>query len=679
MDNRSLLECKQTFRDHLKEFIEIFVDYYGEDQRLFIEERFSSAILVGYVNEFAFEQALKGVELEESVKLYKELLSKSKLNATMFQLFGKKLFGEECNSITDASSHPINQYKTYYEEFALGEEGRENKYYKSRFTMLRNFAKDITFEEYMEMVKTGQVPEKYSHISDRAKDIMLGHTDISYYKKSYEESKEKAVEFLKSIYPDLDVTVQNLEELTPTFTDLNETLVDYEKMLERFEEVKGQYSKYYKIIEENKALRSNLHDKYYRKYLQEVTEFLPEQLKGKIQEYLDSQDKYASLDYKIRDLLGSSFDNSPSISAFSKDATDRLESSDTTDWEKGNIKSDRIKYFKALGIDLGDDYESYVGLPEWPSQEQIEAILTARENCSSDFNREYYTNMYPQRENIEEMRARGFLDIDPNEFAEMYMENSGMGITCVNPNLIMNEQGQYEIAAKLAVSFSGLDPKTRDHMIIHEFNHLYELALSRVVGGDYEVICGWDQIYGKIHSSEEGNIQLNRPKRSYELFNEIINEKIAKDISERMVRRGQAIFGEATEESYRNVTGYDSTNYLVKTFFETYKKEILESRKGGNIQVIFDAVGKENFDALNELFAIHNEHFAGFNYYSLLDDVKAKRETERTRIAAELMKKRDEILSKMQEHYRVYSLKGKTSETPALPGDSLDEQDGDGR
>ena len=95
--------------------------------------------------------------------------------------------------------------------------------------------------------------------------------------------------------------------------------------------------------------------------------------------------------------------------------------------------------------------------------------------------------------------------------------------------------------------------------------------------------------------------------------------------------------------------------------------------------MIFDAVGKENFDALNELFAIHNEHFAGFNYYSLLDDVKAKRETERTRIAAELMKKRDEILSKMQEHYRVYSLSGKTSETPALPGDSLDEQDGDGR
>ena len=46
-----LLECNQILRNHIKDFIEIFVAYYGENERKYIEDRFNLAQFVGYLSE----------------------------------------------------------------------------------------------------------------------------------------------------------------------------------------------------------------------------------------------------------------------------------------------------------------------------------------------------------------------------------------------------------------------------------------------------------------------------------------------------------------------------------------------------------------------------------------------------------------------------------------------------
>ena len=65
---------------------------------------------------------------------------------------------------------------------------------------------------------------------------------------------------------------------------------------------------------------------------------------------------------------------------------------------------------------------------------------------------------------------------------------------------------------------------------------------------------------------------------------------------------------------------------------------------------LFETVGKENFDDLNKLFHIFNENFAGFKFYNVLSDLQEKRETEGTKMLNEIIKKRDQILARMEEH-----------------------------
>lgn len=69
------------------------------------------------------------------------------------------------------------------------------------------------------------------------------------------------------------------------------------------------------------------------------------------------------------------------------------------------------------------------------------------------------------------------------------------------------------------------------------------------------------------------------------------------------------------------------------------------------MQCIFEAVGKENFDELNELFSMHMRSFNSISYYKMLNDLKNNLDTELTRSFKEIVLRRDDILRKMQEHY----------------------------
>ena len=66
--------------------------------------------------------------------------------------------------------------------------------------------------------------------------------------------------------------------------------------------------------------------------------------------------------------------------------------------------------------------------------------------------------------------------------------------------------------------------------------------------------------------------------------------------------------------------------------------------------MIWDAVGKENFDELNELFHIFYENFEGFKIYNVLQSLKQGEDTPQTRIYRELARRRDEIMDKMRKH-----------------------------
>ena len=103
-------------------------------------------------------------------------------------------------------------------------------------------------------------------------------------------------------------------------------------------------------------------------------------------------------------------------------------SEDVPEWEKDSIKRNRIKYFKIIGIDLGDDYNNYAKNKEiWPSKDAVNDILNVRREMRINYSSEYYSNMLPAKSIIEESKDKGFLDIKEDEFIGVYTRSRWYG------------------------------------------------------------------------------------------------------------------------------------------------------------------------------------------------------------------------------------------------------------
>lgn len=649
----SLLECNKIFNEHIKDYIEVLVDYYGEEQRTYIEEKFNQVIFVGYISETQLENIISAIEEEKSDILYNEIVNGLNIDK-------KLLFGEDA-SFVYMKNHPIHKYQSYYEEYILNDDEKREKYCHVYYEMLcsklslSGIKETISYEEYKELIETRTIPEKFKNTSDEIKQMMLSFSDIDSIekdgKKMYEDKKIEAVNILKKIYP--DITIENLEEKTTELTELNELLPKYKRAYEEYTQFMSNYKKYYDIIKHNKELEKALTQKYTRQLLLEVIDDLPETFYKEIKNYTEEANNSNKLSYQLINIIG--YLNTPGLlEYFTSDISEKLRSEKTAEWVKEFIIENRIKYFKSIGIDLGDDYNNYLkGNIPWPEEQKADDFIAKKQKIANDYNIEYYSQCYPQNEIIEEMKNRGFMDIDLAGLASIYMSN----MTSFTPNIIRDGQ-EYKPTGIVFINFNIYVLKYIDNIILHELNHLYEMELIDVNENDntYTFTEGWEIIKEYI-SSEKKQIIMDPEIREYELLSEIINEKITQEMCKRMVDRGVQILGLISEESYKNNTSYEETNYLINDFFETYKKIIIASRK--NMQVIYDEIGEENFKALNKLFDIHNEHLGGVEWQKFLNDYKEYKKNKlnelspRMKVFMQLVTERNSILKKMEEFNRI--------------------------
>ena len=260
---------------------------------------------------------------------------------------------------------------------------------------------------------------------------------------------------------------------------------------------------------------------------------------------------------------------------------------------------------------------------------------------------EFYTSLPEYKKNLERIEQLDLLDKDYGYNANAY-ERRG---TFVSTNVKL-ENGEY-IEYPLFNIYIGNIEEYLDHNIVHELNHAYELTFKSMENNVCTLHCGWDILRDTISSQSQETVSLDekKEKRDYELFNEIINELIAQEISEIMSQMGIYVFNTKEDKKIVGSTSYERTRFLVKNFYETYKKEILESRKYGNIEIIHNAVGKENFEELNQLFYEYNEHFnIGLGILQVYEDLENNVETELTKKFKDLVARRNNILAKMEEH-----------------------------
>ena len=115
-----------------------------------------------------------------------------------------------------------------------------------------------------------------------------------------------------------------------------------------------------------------------------------------------------------------------------------------------------------------------------------------------------------------------------------------------------------------------------------------------------------------------------------------------------MRKNNISILDKKNTSKIKNLTSYEDYLFLVKEFYNEFKEDIIKSRNNGNINEIFNAVGKENFDELNSLIEIYYENFGGLKLLSLINSLKNKEDNQMTQIYYDLLNRKEHILEKMR-------------------------------
>ena len=636
------LNADRTLQENISKYIDVFVDFYGEDKRDEIERKFNNATFVGYLS-----PEMQQVELTKLIKEKSKELESKVLEYNETSLDGIDLFDTYDYSLK--IFQPINNYQNFIELYKLGKEGRKEKYIEDTYNDIKKYLNELTKEEYLKIIETKVLPEKYQNIPYWLKNNIQYTTNLQNIEENYEKSFNKASSLIRKIIP--RCTLDNFDINNEEIEKLDKVIEKYKETLKEYENFEKENIEYFNEMQVNEDLEMSLREKYYKEFLKENIDLIKEEDRQGVIEYLNDSKKSYLMNYSVRSLLGSSIQSESILESFCEEQEDILNNEETSTFIKNNIIENRIKYFNDIGINLGNNYNLYLENEDvksnWPTKERLEKFRATKNKLINNFMKEYYLNTVSHKRLRQVVDSKNLLNKDDGLDQTMY--NSSLGKTCVATNL-KEIDGKLEAAPLVMISFGGFDGAL-DHDIIHELNHLYELSLESVINNKVVYLCGWDicedDIVGEVNDYID--ITKEEPKRSYELFNEIINEVIAQEIEEKMHEKGIHILDSSRNSKVKGNTSYEASFFIIKDFYKEFRDEIIKSRSNGNIKEILDVVGEKNFNDLNDLFDIYFENLSGLKKMQLFDDIKNNRTTNLTIKYYEIVDKSKEIIERMRE------------------------------
>ena len=550
----------------------------------------------------------------------------------------------------DKIKHIVDAFVSFY-----GEEKREEITYKLRDVLVLPYIPLTDLKTMIYKIKLEKNEELFSKLKEQS-----DFDDETFSKlKSYGEFPEnlffKYYNFIEKVKESNDPNLNtpwDLSSLDENITAKNILEGNLSPLMQKMEELKtvllslksdydAVYSKIKKFDDMTKIDTYSISSKYLYEYASKHKDLLGDEFDKIEEEYKQTKSVAAYRYPRLSLFCGSMTDSTIKLSCFDE-ISDRIIEENKSKYLIDEIKKDRITYFKLKGIDLGDDYSLYENSEECkkikPSKEEIELYKTEKASYVRKYDEEvleHYPIYRDCKRAIEQIPFYEQLDLE---------EAFKQGLTAVCPNFArrFGKPINYPIMIiNLSREIEGLDMN-----IVHEFNHVYELKELSISGPEYHLICGWDLIDGNFKE-----INTDTGDRQYERFNEIINDLIAEAVCRRMHSKGHFLFSDPENVRY-NSAGYRSTTFLVADFIKEFGPKIIESRKG-DMNVIFDLVGKENFDELNQLFPEFEKYFGGLKILNWISAVKEGRETELTKKRKDIERRRNEILERMIEYSKI--------------------------
>lgn len=481
---------------------------------------------------------------------------------------------------------------------------------------------------------------------------------------NYEEEL-KYIFNLNSESPDYETLKQKYLTLVDSTYD---TFLKYQRMYD--EEIKP-YEEYINYAESLSQLEKNSQPVYINKfirrsffllskedkefYLTHQQEFYNPELAAS---YFRKMQCYTNLVSRYSEYMNFQYEGY--IDAFSKENEEKL----TTPNDRKIIEKRRINYFKNLGIDLGDNYETYLTNPDvkllWPSEEDITRINQIKKDIYEETIRDYLLTipMYQEIKNLLDNSGFTTKGMAPFIFDNYLKDNWN-----VSPNYILkNDRVNYnEIKDSFSlhpiILFSANDDSYYiDCHLMHELNHVVEYIIKSINitrNDDNTVTITVTAETGLNCKMEEETIkELGTTK--YELFCEAINEIIAINLTNLMHSKGIYLYREENEYETNVKTLYVFAIPLVEEYYKTFKGPITYARMTGNREYLFNIIGEENYEELNNLVNEFYIYFKILSNSNLINDTLKQIDdgiiNDNTEIYNSFINRSNNILSKMKKN-----------------------------
>ena len=545
----------------------------------------------------------------------------------------------------------INSYVTA--EDVQNDYNTKNSHFVSILSVkfLRKIGMEVSKETEDEVYSGGTF-----HLPEKQKDVLrqyFGTSNFTDYGKilsfddelinsenDYSNRMHKAnrCEILKAM--GLEISPENYDEVIQTkqgqeclkrAMEIYKVAAECKNELGQFKEDNKDYIEY---IEKVKKYEQELKFKYMKKYAEQIVPYCDKELGAKIEEALA---KNYTLDYRFtqdtdKDGIYIATHGEPLILAFSDDAEEKLAKDN---FESMRVKSDRVKYFKTKGLDLGSNYEDYENSEEakklLPDKGIVETLYAIKKECDKERDMEFFLNTGNYEACKRNILAQG-IKVQDN-FSKEFVEN---GVTCIVPNVRQDDNGNYQLF---------------NVQIVHELLHTVESSMKQLSKDEIYFKFGFDEAVEPICHNEEELIvddrqsNPNEPKRSYEIFSENLHQQLAIEVTRRLHEKGIYLYGDQKLAKETGSTSYEHYNVITANFQKVYREEIIDGMMLPTRDGITEIAGT-NFERLN----LAVKEYAELPYYKMMEDIIEKKDTELTRKRQELANRGAQIVEDMIEY-----------------------------
>lgn len=566
-----------------------------------------------------------------------------KIKETYIKFYGEKYRDKIDESFNNLTIIPYMMPKAIKSNFFDISKDISNELKKSFLNMINFEATEdnikLFFEnasfEYLNIIPIARV---YKLIEKRETD------NLSNYEKT------QLFENLSNILK-VEVNENNLEN---AIENIMKYKLSFDEIILRYNDT---MTKYRDLQKENQIYNENvnkLEKEYTLVFFQMIKDYLSLKDKTYIESVKNNPRNFYISDLECKDIFCNyTFYNQGLIDFFSKESDIILNDSETSSWRIDEIKNSRIKYFKLQGLDLGSDYENYMNHPEiknyYPSSLLTSTVSKVKTELKKRLAKEnfkltpVYKEYFDYLSNMNLKTLDGFTEkllFYTKEVNYELFDNITIG-TYVVPS-VTNDNRLHS----LLVYDLNLEERYLDQILLHELNHIVESNLVDITEEKGIVKTGFDYLDVDFKSDE----YEDETRRDFEYLNEVINELLMQDMHIMMNQEELYIFNTKENTKVTGLTSYEHVKSFIKDFYISYKEDLKEARLSSDITNLFNKVGKENLIDLNNLIVKFFDNFDGMVYYSLIRDLRDKKETERTILYNELLEESKNIFSRMQSY-----------------------------